>query len=46
MCDKNSKSEEKYQAVKRKSVTKGSEKLRAQISCKNSYETLYLTDSD
>ena len=46
MCDKNSKPEEKYQTVKRKSVTKGNEKLRAEISCKNRYETLYLTDSD
>ena len=46
MCDTNSKPEEKYQTVKRKSVTKGNEKLRAEISCKNRYETLYLTDSD
>ena len=46
MSDKNSKSEEKCQTVKRKSVTKGNEKLRAEISCKNRYETLYLTDSD
>ena len=46
MCDKNSKPEEKYQTVKRKSVTKGNEKLKAEISCKNRYETLYLTDSD
>ena len=45
MCDTNSKPEEKYQTVKRKSVTKGNEKLRAEISCKNRYETLYLTDS-
>ena len=46
MCDTNSKPEEKYQTVKRKSVTKGNEKLKAEISCKNRYETLYLTDSD
>ena len=46
MCDTNSKPEEKYQTVKRKSVTKGNEKLRAEIGCKNRYETLYLTDSD
>ena len=46
MCDINSKPEEKYQTVKRKSVTKSNEKLRAEISCKNRYETLYLTDSD
>ena len=45
MCDTNSKSEEKYQTGKRKSLTKGNEKLRAEISCKNRYET-YLTDSD
>ena len=38
--DINSKTEEKHQKVKRKSVTKGNEKL------KNRYETLYLTDSD
>ena len=35
MCDKNSKPEEKYETVKRKYVTKGNEKLRAEISCKN-----------
>ena len=46
MCDINSKPEENYQTVKRKSVTKGNEKLRAEISCKDRYETLYLTDSD
>ena len=46
MCDTNSKPEEKYQTVKRKSVTKGNEKLKAEIRCKNRYETLYLTDSD
>ena len=46
MCDINSKPEEKYQTVKRKSVTKGNEKLRAEISCKNRYETLYLANSD
>ena len=46
MCDKNSKPEEKYQTVKRKSVTKGNEKLFSEISCKNRYETLYLMDSD
>ena len=34
MCDKNLKPEEKYQTVKRKSVTKGNEKLRTEISCK------------
>ena len=45
MCGKNSKPEEKYQTVKRKSVTKGYEKLRAEISYKNRYETLYLKDS-
>ena len=45
ICDTNSKPEEKYQTVKRKSATKGNEKLRAEISCKNRYETLYLTDS-
>ena len=46
MCDINSKPEEKYQTVKKRSVTKGNEKLRAEISCKNRCETLYLTDSD
>ena len=46
MCDTNSKPEEKCQTAKRKSVTKGNEKLRAEISCKNRYETFYLTDSD
>ena len=46
MCDTNSKPEEKYQTVKRKSVTKGNEKLISEISCKNRYETLYLMDSD
>ena len=46
MCDINSKPAEKYQTVKRKAVTKGNEKLRAEISCKNRYETLYLTYSD
>ena len=45
-CDINSKPGEKYQTVKRKSVNKGDEKLRAEISCKNRYETLYLTYSD
>ena len=45
ICDTNSKPEEKYQTVERKSATKGNEKLRAEISCKNRYETLYLTDS-
>ena len=45
MCDTNSKSEEIYQTAKRKSVTKGNEKLRAEINYKNRYETLYLTDS-
>ena len=44
-CDTNSKPEEKYQTVKRRSATKGNEKLRAEISCKNRYETLYLTGS-
>ena len=44
-CDINSKPGEKYQTVKRKSVNKGDEKLRAEISCKNRYETLYLTNS-
>ena len=39
-CDTNSKPGEKYQTVKRKSVNKGDEKLRAEISCKNRYETL------
>ena len=46
MCDKNSKPERKYETVKRKSVTKGNEILRAEISCKNRYKKLYLTDSD
>ena len=46
ICDTNSKPEEKYHTAKRKSVTKGKEKLRAEISPKNRYETLYLMDSD
>ena len=46
MCDTNSKPEEKYQTVKRKSVTKGNGKLSSEKSCKNRYETLYLKDSD
>ena len=46
MCDTNSKPEEKYQTVKRKSVTKGNEKLKAEIRCKNRDKALYLTDSD
>ena len=37
MCDTNLKPEEKYQTVMRKSVTKGNEKLRAEISCKDRY---------
>ena len=45
MCDTNSKPEEIYQPIKRKSVTKGNEKLRAEINCENHYETLHLTDS-
>ena len=45
MYDINSKPEEKHQTVQNKSVTKGNEKLRAEISCKNRYETLHLTDS-
>ena len=45
MCDINLKPEEIYQTVKRKSVTKGNEKLRAEINCENRFETLYLTDS-
>ena len=45
MCDTNCKPEEKYQTVKRKSVTKSNENLRAEINCKNRYETLNLTDS-
>ena len=44
--DTNPKPEEIYQTVKRKCVTKGNEKLRAEINCENCYETLYLTDSD
>ena len=32
MCDINLKPEEIYQTVKRKSVTKGNEKLRAEIA--------------
>ena len=32
MCDTNSKPEEKYQTVKRKSVTKDNEKLSAEIT--------------
>ena len=44
--DTNPKPEEIYQTVKRKSVTKGNEKLRAEINRENCYETLYLTDSD
>ena len=46
MWDTNSQPEEKYQTVKRKSVTKVNEKSRAELGCKNRYETLYLTDSD
>ena len=46
ICDTNSKPEEKYHTAKRKSVTKSKEKLRAEISRKNRYETLYLMDSD
>ena len=45
MYDINSKPEEKHQTAQNKSVTKGNEKLRAEISCKNRYETLHLTDS-
>ena len=45
MCDTHSKPEEKYQTIKRKSVTKSNEKLRAETNCENGYETLYLTDS-
>ena len=45
MCDTNLKPEEIYQTIKRKSVTKGNEKLTAEIICENRYETLYLTDS-
>ena len=45
MRDTNSKPQEIYQTVKRKSVTKGNNKLRAEINCENRYETLYLTDS-
>ena len=45
MCDISSNPEEIYQAVKRKSVTKSNEKLRAEINCENRYATLYLMDS-
>ena len=45
MYDISSNPEEIYQAVKRKSVTKSNEKLRAEINCENRYATLYLMDS-
>ena len=45
MCDTNSKPEEIYKTIKRKSVTKGNEKLWVEINCENCYKTLYLMDS-
>ena len=45
MYDINSKPQEKHQTVQGKSGNKGIEKLRAEISCKNRYGTLHLTDS-
>ena len=42
MCNTNSKPEEIYQTIKRKSITKVNEKLRAEINCENRYEILYL----